>query len=421
MCKNPDTEIKVKPTVLIVTTSPTFSPARLAMALTRVGCTVEAVCPSGHPLRKTRAVRRAHNYNCLSPLRSLTKAITSAKPDLIVPSDDLAAQHFHNLYQRRQGDGEAGSWACALIERSLGASASFQIVYARTAFMTLAREEGIRVPQTEIVTNKEELEKCTTRIGFPMVLKADCTSGGDGVKIAQTLEEADRALRTLQAPPQLAKACKRVLIDQDMALLWPSLLRKRYVVNVQELIIGREATSAVACWKGKALASLHFEVLNRQHVGGPSTVLRLIENQEISAAVERVARRLKISGLHGFDFLLEAETGHPYLIEINPRATQVGHLALGAGHDLPAALYAALTGQSLPPTAKLTENTTVALFPQEWLRDPASAFIRSGYHDVPWEEPEIVLSCLQRWQKQKAWYSPQKWVNALSKAFQRDL
>ena len=421
MCENTHTETKVKPTVLIVTTSPTFSPARLAMALTRVGCAIEAVCPPSHPLRKTRAVRRTHNYNCLSPLRSLKKAITSAKPDLIVPGDDLAAQHLHELYQRAQHNGEAGSWACALIERSLGAPASFQIVYARTAFMTLAREEGIRVPQTEIVTNKEDLKKCAARIGLPMVLKADCTSGGDGVKMVQTLEEAERALRTLQAPPQLAKACKRVLIDQDMALLWPSLLRKRYVVNAQELISGREATSAVTCWKGKVLASLQFEVLNRQHVGGPSTVLRLIENQAISAAAEKIARRLELSGLHGFDFLLEAKTGHPYLIEINPRATQVGHLALGAGHDLPAALCAALTSQSLPPTPKVTENTTIALFPQEWLRDPASATFRSGYHDVPWEEPEFVLSCVQRWQKQKAWYSPQKWVNMLLKALQRNL
>lgn len=410
----------MSPTVLIVTTSPTFSPARLAMALARVGCTIEAVCSPGHPLRKTRAVRQTYNYNCLFPLRSLMKAITSAKPDLVVPGDDLATQHFHELYRREQRNGQAGSLPCALIERSLGAPASFQIVYARSAFLAVAREEGIRTPTTEVVTNREELEKCASRIGFPMVLKADCTSGGDGVKIVGTLEDADRALRSLQASPSLAKACKRALIDQDMALLWPSLLGRRYVVNAQELVVGREATSAVACWRGKALAILQFEVLNRQHAGGPSTVLRSIENEEIATVAEKIARRLGLSGLHGFDFILEAKTGDPYLIEINPRATQVGHLALGASHDLPAALYASLTGQSLPPAPRLTENTTIALFPQEWLRDPTSAFIRTGYHDVPWEEPEFVLSCVQRWQKRKAWYSPQKWVQMLSELFQRN-
>lgn len=409
----------MKPTVLVLTTSPTFSPARLAMALGNVGCSVEAVCPPRHPLRKTRSVRRIHNYSCLSPLGSLAKAITSAKPDLVVPGDDLAAQHFHDLYQREQRNGEAGRSTCALIERSLGAPASFQIVYARSAFLAMAREEGIRAPKTEIVTNRDELGRCAARIGFPMVLKADCTSGGDGVKIVDTLEGADAALQSLQAPPQLAKACKRALLDQDMALLWPSLLRKRYVVNAQELVAGREATSAVACWKGKVLASLQFEVLDRQHAGGPSTVLRLIESEDISTTAEKLARRLELSGLHGFDFILEAKTGVPYLIEMNPRATQVSHLALGAGHDLPAAWYAALTGQSVQAAPKLTENNTIALFPQEWLRNPASVLIRSGYHDVPWEEPEFILSCVERWHKQKAWYSPQKWLQVLSKAHYR--
>lgn len=419
MREHAGTETNVNPTVLIVTTSPTFSPARLAMALAKVGCTIEAVCPPGHPLRKTRSIRRIHNYNCLSPLGSLARAIASAKPDLVVPSDDLAAQHFHDLYQREQRHGEAGPLTCALIERSLGAASSFQIVYARSAFSAMAREEGIRTPKTEVVTARDELERCSARIGFPMVLKADRTSGGDGVKIVDTLKDADSALRSLQAPPPLARACKRAFLDQDMALLWPSLLRKRYVVNAQELVVGREATSAVACWKGKVLAGLQFEVLDRQHAGGPSTVLRLIESDEISTAAEKIAHRLELSGLHGFDFILEAKTGDPYLIEMNPRATQVGHLALGAGHDLPAALYAALTDQSVQPAPKLTENSTITLFPQEWLRNPASTLLRSGYHDVPWEEPEFILSCVQRWQKQEAWYSPQRWLQVLSKTHPR--
>lgn len=415
MCGHAGTDTNVKPTILIVSTSPTFSPARLAMALAKAGCTIEAVCPLGHPLRKTRAVRQTHNYNCLSPLRSLAKAITSAKPDLVVPSDDLSAQHLHDLYQREQRNGEEGSLTCALIERSIGAPASFPVVYARTALSELARAEGIRVPKTEVITNREDLEKCASRIGFPMALKADGTSGGEGVRIVHTLEEADRALRALEAPPLLARAIKRALFDQDMALLWPSLLRRRYVVNAQAYVAGREATSAVACWGGRVLATLHFEVLNKQDSGGPSTVLRWIDNADMSTAAEKIVRRLKLSGLHGFDFTLEAQSGNPYLIEINPRATQVGHLALGPGHDLPSALCAAVSGVEFQAAPKVTEKDTIALFPQEWLRNPASPFLQSAYHDVPWEEPELVLLCVRRRWKQSAWYSQQKWVQAFSR------
>jgi hypothetical protein len=125
----------------------------------------------------------------------------------------------------------------------------------------------------------------------------------------------------------------------------------------------------------------------------------------MSAAVEKMTRRLSLSGLYGFDFMLEAGTGNAHVIEINPRATQVGHLSLGPGHDLPAALYAALSGKAVQPAEKVTEKDTIALFPQEWIRDPESAFLQSGYHDVPWEEPELVRDCVNNRRKQSAWYS----------------
>ncbi|MFZ0940193.1 MAG: hypothetical protein WAN63_12230, partial [Candidatus Sulfotelmatobacter sp.] len=93
-------------------------------------------------------------------------------------------------------------------------------------------------------------------------------------------------------------------------------------------------------------------------------------------------------------------SGNAHLIEINPRATQVGHLRLGPGRDLPAALSSVLSGDPLRAAPEVTEKDTIALFPQEWLRDPASTFLTSAYHDVPWEEPELLRACVsQRWKK----------------------
>ncbi|MFZ0640465.1 MAG: ATP-grasp domain-containing protein, partial [Candidatus Acidiferrales bacterium] len=130
------------------------------------------------------------------------------------------------------------------------------------------------------------------------------------------------------------------------------------------------------------------------YTGGPASVLRAIDNAEMSLAIKKVVRRLELSGLHGFDFILDEQTGNAHLIEMNPRATQVGHLTLGPGRDLPAALYAAASGMPLRTAPKITENDTIALFPQEWIRNRASAFLESGYHDVPWEQPELVRACV---------------------------
>ena len=409
----------VKPTVLVATTTDSFSPARLAMAFVKAGCTVGAICPSGQPLRNTSAVGEIHTYSALRPLLSFARAIASARPDLVVPCDDLATQHLIDLYDQSHNRGTSGTLTCALIERSLGSARNFPVLCARTAFMELAEEEGVRVPKTEVVTNTDDLEKWSVRMGFPAVLKANGTSGGDGVRVVRTLEEAERAFRALAAPPLFARAVKRALFDQDMTLVWPSLLRRRYVVNAQAFVAGREATSLVACSKGKVLAGLHFEVLLKQDAGGPATVLGSIENEEMSTAAEKMVRRLELSGLHGFDFMLEAATGNAYLIEINPRATQVGHLTLGLGRDLPAALSAAVSGEAVQAAPKVTENDTIALFPQEWLRNPASPFLQTGYHDVPWEEPDLIRVSVRRRSKQNVWNSQEKWMQAFSKVRRR--
>jgi hypothetical protein len=125
--------------------------------------------------------------------------------------------------------------------------------------------------------------------------------------------------------------------------------------------------------------------------------------------------------MHGFDFMLEDSTGNAYLIEINPRTTQVGHLTLGPGRDLPAALYAAVTGETAQPATKLTEKEIIVLFPGEWTRNPESTFLRSGYHDVPWEEPNLVRTGLEKHRKQNRWYSHGKLDKSVSAAGVRHL
>jgi hypothetical protein len=406
----------VKPTVLVATTSRWIPTARLAVALAQAGFIVKAVCPSSHQLSKTTAVEKLYPYTGVSPVSSFAHAITSANPDLIVPGDDFATLHLHHLHSREEKRGAAGTQICDLIERSLGKGEGFSIVEERTRFAQMAQEEGILGPPTEVITNECDLERFASRIGFPMVLKVNATSGGEGVRVAGTIEDAKREFRALCAPPVLARVAKRVVIDQDDRLVWSALLRRRPVVNAQGFVVGREATSLVACWQGRVLASLHFEVLQKTDSAGPATVLRLIDNSEMALAAEKTVRRLGLSGLNGFDFMLEANTGKTHLIEINPRATQVGHLTLGADHDLPAALYSAVSNQAPRPAPKMTDNNTIALFPGEWLRDPASAYLISAYHDVPWQESELVRACAQTRRKEKGWYSQRSWTGALSTA-----
>ena len=352
---------------------------------------------------KTSAVRERHHYNVFSPASSFGAAIAATKPDLVIPGDDITVEHLHHLYQTKLREEGPQSLICGVLEGSLGAPESFPIVFSRTAFLEAAGDEGLRVPETTALGKVSELREFIRRVGLPVAIKANGTSGGEGVSIAQTLEDAEREFSRLQAPPLLLRALKRTVVNQNAALLGPSIRRKRFQMSAQKFIGGTEATSAVACWKGEVLASLHFEVVNKLDATGHATVVRRIENAEMSNAAQKMVRRLKLSGLCGFDFMLESGTPNAYLIEINPRSTQVGHLALGPGRNIPAALFAAVTGAPASDTPAITDKNTIALFPQEWLRDSGSAYLRTAYHDVPWDEPELIRTCIRERKKPAPW------------------
>ena len=378
------------------------------MAFADAGFRVEALCPASHPVTKTSAVRETIRYRPLLPLTSLEHAIEAANPDLVIPADDLAVRHLHALHQRDLRGGANEPHFAPLIERSIGSRQGFPILYDRAASMRVAEEEGVRVPETHALHSLDDLKKEIERTGLPTVLKANGTFGGEGVRVVRTMKEAELTFRNLQAPPLIARAAKRALIDDDWALVEPSLLRRRSVVNAQKFVEGCEGTSVVACWEGAVLASVHFEVIKKRNAAGPATVVRLVDNDDMSETVNRIVRRLKLSGIHGFDFMLEAGTQKPYLIEINPRPTQLCHLTLGPGRDIPAALLSAVSEKPVAPSPRLTENDTIALFPQEWIRDPHSSFLRSAYHDVPWQEPRLIEACIRSGRKQRGWYRERK-------------
>jgi predicted ATP-grasp superfamily ATP-dependent carboligase len=117
-------------------------------------------------------------------------------------------------------------------------------------------------------------------------------------------------------------------------------------------------------------------------------VLRRIENAQMDEAATRLAAHFGLSGLHGLDYIRD-DQGQMHLIEINPRSPQTSYLSFGAGHDLVAALVARVDGHARPPRPRVAADT-VALFPQEWMRDPASPYLTSAFHDVPWDDPALI-------------------------------
>ncbi len=401
------------PRVLLITTRRWFAPARLGMALANSGFEVHAVCPHGHPLTKTNAIRRTYPYRGLTPLQSIRAAVRKALPRLVIPCDDLATSHLHLLYETELHSREDGMRT--LLENSLGAPSNYSAIQSRIATLNLARDNQIRVPEIASVEHKSDLSAWLESHGFPAVLKTDGSSGGLGVRIIRNPDEAESAHRELSAPPLIARVIKRAIFDKDYSLVLPFVRRTLPVMSVQSFIPGRDACSAIACWKGRLLASIETEVLETWKPRGPAAVVRIIANLEMREAAAKIVCRLGLSGLFGFDFILDDRTGAALLIEINPRATQTAHLTLGPGMDLGAALYSVIAGEPLRNAPRVTDKEVIALFPQQWQNNPSSPLLKNAYHDVPWEESALVRACIESREHEKRWLSYDNWLAIRSK------
>ncbi len=378
------------PPILLTNTTWWPCASRLAMSLTRSGCDVAAVCPTrGHPLLKTAAVLRTFPYRARQPLESLAAAMREFEPQLVVPCDDRAVQHLHELHAA-----PIHQDLSRLIERSLGAPASYPIVSNRLGTLEIAREEGLRVPETRAINSLADPNSLPGGKP-PWVFKADGSWGGHGVRIAHSLLESEKAHSFLGQPLTAVRALKRLLVDRDAFWLRTWWQHSRTNVIAQSYIQGRPANCAVFCWEGKVLAAIHVEVVRAQGALGAATIVRVIHHQEMALAAERIAGRLGLSGFFGLDFVIEDRTGAAYLIEMNPRCTPLSHLRLGAGPSPVEALAAKLTGLAHPAEPPDTFKDTVAYFPQAWRRDRACTFLKSSFHDVPWEDPALVRELLR--------------------------
>jgi ATP-grasp domain len=370
--------------------------ARLAVALLQYGCSVEALCPTGHPLRHVKGVRRCHTYSRLNSLGTLQNAIAATSPQLIIPCDDGVVSQLHHLYKKEPK-------LRALIARSLGAAAHFDVVDSRERLQEVAQELDIRVPQRSPARSIEDLRSWFEHIGGTVVLKRDGTWGGYGVRVARSITEAAEELNRMLRPMPWPVTWKRMMVDRDPLALW----NKRHenpTVTLQQFVPGRPANLMMACWKGQVLGAVIVEVLWSQGATGSAMVVRLIDHSEIAQAACRLAKRLELSGFHGLDFILDPDSGAAYLIEMNPRCTQLGHLPIAGQGDLAGLLCRKLgVLPTITPPIGLTSGETIAFFPKAFSLMETDGHPTIGYEDQPRENPELIEELLKEDWPDRQW------------------
>jgi formate-dependent phosphoribosylglycinamide formyltransferase (GAR transformylase) len=386
------------PNVLLATTGHLASTARLALAMTKAGGVVSAVYPASHPLRSIRALAHRISYSAFRPLESLQEAIARSKADIIIPCDERTVRHLHRLHART-----TDAATRELIERSLGRPSSFSIATTRHDLLMLAQEKGVATSDSALVTGVEDLRRLAAERPFPWVLKADGSWAGLGVRVVKSLAEAEEAYQSMNRPVGLMLTVREALVEHDFFWFAPWIARTRPAISVQRFIVGKPANCAVACWRGEILAATAVEVVSAESDTGPSTVVRVVDNRAMIEAARRIVQALGMSGLVGFDFMIETATGTAYMIEMNPRNTPICHVRLGGGRDLVEALLARVADRAPRECPSVTQQDLIVFFPHTWKADPTSAFLNIGYHDVPWEEPTLVRELVRPEMRDRYW------------------
>lgn len=328
---------------------------------------------------------------------TLLAAIRGAQPDFIVPCDDRIVAQLHELFSLH-------AELRPLIEYSLGDPAGFAIADSRDQLLRIAAELGIRVPRGAVLASERDAQQRFESLRPVAVIKLDGTHGGEGVRIVRSAKEAAAAYRSLRRGTNLLTATQRMLVHGDPLAMWSWTRRANSGITIQEYIPGTPANNMVACWRGEILGEVSVEALSCQGTTGSANVVRRIAQPDMVRAAKLIAARLKISGFFGLDFMLEQSSGEPYLIEMNPRCTQLGHLAFPDQGDLAGALYERLSGRRGREPQSRIDGDLIAFYPQARAPVAPGDVGYGAFQDVPREEPALVEYLLRdpwperRWQ-----------------------
>jgi biotin carboxylase len=262
----------------------------------------------------------------------------------------------------------------ALVRESLGDPKYYGTSIEKTLLPPAARALGVRVPEHAIVADFAAADAFAAVHGYPVVLKRNHSTAGDGVAIATNRDSLQSAFGNLVTSGPL---------DRPGGGMW----------LIQQHIRGHICYENVAAWQGNRLAGFAVDRLVAQgDVKGPAAVIRWFHSPDLRDISTRLVGGFGMSGLFATECVIDERTGDGYLIEINRRLTPGMHIGERIGVDLCAALHAALTGTASPSRSDPApgEEGIGVHFPQEWLRDPESSFLRDYPVDVPWDDPELL-------------------------------
>ena len=314
--------------------------------------------------------------------KTFVSTVQAGLPRLVLPCDDTSFRLLAMFVLTPQDaiDPPTYSFVASLIRRSLGDPRHYRTSVDKTLLIPAAETLGIRVPPYLVAADFDAIDSFAATQGYAVVLKGGYGSAGDNVIIcsdARDVEQAFASMRQKRSKGFDGAGSDRVL--------------------VQAHVSGASQYYSIVAWSGKLLAGFANDKV--QAMRGPksaATVVRLHRSPEVHGLAEKLVQAFDMSGILSVECIIDEHTGEPYLLEINRRFGPSTFRGGVIGVDLCAALHAAVHGLPSPTRIELgdDEASIRVNFPQEWLRDPRSEWLRNHPVDVPWDDPGLIKAML---------------------------
>jgi hypothetical protein len=353
--------------------------APLPAALARAGFTVGVVGTRAGPLAHTRYV--SGRWLSGGPLDTAYKVVSLLQsaydawsPQLIVPADDQTVGILQRIVLGTSRVVVSNALR-GILRDSLGKPEFFATILAKSRLGQAAAACSVDMPPQIVCPDRNHALEFARARGFPVLLKPDSGWAGQGIRTCRNEAELVSALNSAAAP------------------VTPGGVQP--IFSVQKFIEGETAAIGLAAQEGRLLAAIAYAKHRTTSAYGPTTVARRLQRADMLAASERLVSHFGYTGFAGIDFVIESGTDRAWMIEFNARPTPICGRAHRMGVDLAAALMADLQGKPAPAPGGGAE--LLAFFPQEWYRDARSPYLRDAYHDVPWDDPQLLRYFVERY------------------------
>jgi hypothetical protein len=333
---------------------------------------------------------RNHGPALLAVLRHV---IGAWRPDWVMPMDDRAAIFLSVICRQNKAKGQ-DTGLTELLTRSLGNPEMLPAAADKWLAAQTAAAVGVEAPPSRPVLSVADVFDFGAQHGYPIVLRRRFNYGGKDVYICHDQSEVKNAFTKLQKEFSLHgrfTTWREKIRQRQLADRWLPVNRE---VVASKFIAGRPAMLQACVMEGRLLGSLEAVAMKTfPHAISPASVVRFVQHDGMRRTAETLLARWRLSGLVGFDFVLDDEE-RAWFVECNPRPIPIVHLGARVGVDLCRRFRAELAGEPLPVEKNPAQEIIVAHFPKEMRRDPQSEWLQRALHDVPADDPELMAALL---------------------------